>query len=295
MSFSERIQALGTWSRGDQRAPHKPLLVLYALARIQQGKARLVSFAEIESDLAPILRWALPSRTSQVSYPFWNLRNDGIWDVHGTDGLARRGGDKEPLLKLLRQPTVVGGFPAPDDVWLRSHPADIVHLARLLLESHFPPSLHEELCSMLGLSIEEPVVASTTPKVARDPAFRGKVLLAYEYRCAVCGYDGRLDATYVGLEAAHVRWHKAHGPDEVENGLALCSIHHKLLDVGAFSLSPDHRVLVSDSFLGGTDAAQWILRHHGQPITGPRNDKPRVAEVHRAWHWEQVFRRPARP
>lgn len=296
MSFSEKIQALGTWSRGDQRAPHKPLLVLYALGRIQQGKARLVTFAEIESDLAPILRWALPRRTSQVSYPFWNLRNDGVWDVEGTDGLARRGGNKEPLLKLLRESTVVGGFPAPDDVWLRSHPAEIVHLARLLLESHFPPSLHDELCSMLGLSVEEPdgVTVTAKLKAARDPTFRGKVLLAYEYRCAVCGYDGRLDAVFVGLEAAHVRWHKAHGPDDVENGLALCSIHHKLFDVGAFSLSPDHRVLVADSFLGGQDAAHWMLRHHSQRLMGPRADKPRVAEVHRAWHWDQVFRKPER-
>lgn len=29
---------LNTWKQGDQRAPHKPLLILYALGQWQQGK-----------------------------------------------------------------------------------------------------------------------------------------------------------------------------------------------------------------------------------------------------------------
>jgi predicted restriction endonuclease len=29
-------------------------------------------------------------------------------------------------------------------------------------------------------------------------------------------------------EAAHGRWWAAHGPDEVTNALALCSLHHEL-------------------------------------------------------------------
>jgi hypothetical protein len=33
-----KFDDLNTWKQGDQRAPHKPLLVLYALGRWQQGK-----------------------------------------------------------------------------------------------------------------------------------------------------------------------------------------------------------------------------------------------------------------
>ncbi len=40
----------------------------------------------------------------------------------------------------------------------------------------------------------------------RDRAFREQVMVAYEYRCAFCGYDGRLRNAAVGLDAAHVQW-----------------------------------------------------------------------------------------
>ena len=37
----------------------------------------------------------------------------------------------------------------------------------------------------------------------------------------------------LGLEAAHIKWFQARGPDVVQNGLALCSLHHKIFDLGA--------------------------------------------------------------
>lgn len=43
---------LSNWKQGDQRAPHKPLLVLYALGRWQAGQ-KDVSFREVEPDLSP--------------------------------------------------------------------------------------------------------------------------------------------------------------------------------------------------------------------------------------------------
>jgi hypothetical protein len=40
----------------------------------------------------------------------------------------------------------------------------------------------------------------------------------------------------VALDAAHIRWHQAGGPDEEANGLALRVLHHKLFDLGAFTV-----------------------------------------------------------
>jgi uncharacterized protein len=66
----------------------------------------------------------------------------------------------------------------------------------------------------------------------RDPRFREEILRIYERRCAVCGYDGRLGTTDLAIEAAHIKWHAAGGPDAAENGLALCSFHHVALEPG---------------------------------------------------------------
>ena len=60
-----------------------------------------------------------------------------------------------------------------------------------------------------------------------DPEFPQRVLTAYEYRCAVCGYDVRLGNRELGLGAAHIKRHEAGGPDSEVNGLALCALHHK--------------------------------------------------------------------
>lgn len=61
----KRFDALSVWQQGDQRAPHKPLLVLYALGRWQRGLAE-VTFreAEAEPELAALLREFGPPRRS---------------------------------------------------------------------------------------------------------------------------------------------------------------------------------------------------------------------------------------
>ena len=40
----------------------------------------------------------------------------------------------------------------------------------------------------------------------RDPLFRQQVLRAYNYECAICGFNMRHDSTSVAPEAAHIKW-----------------------------------------------------------------------------------------
>lgn len=89
--------------------------------------------------------------------------------------------------------------------------------------------------------------------------FAEEVLQAYAYACAFCGFDGALGRDPVGLEAAHVHWHSQDGPDEVNNGLALRSLHHSLFDLGVLGLLP------------------------GRPAIDPKFV---------LWHGRQVFKRP---
>lgn len=201
-------------------------------------------------------------------------------------------GSTIPIIAELRH--AQGGPPADQDAWLRVHPAALVHMARQLLEAHFPETLHDDLCDRFGLSLQEPASGAAAAKRPRDPRFRDLILRAYEFRCAVCGFDGRLDTTVVGLEAAHVRWHQAAGPDTEDNGLALCSIHHKLFDLGVFSLTPVLSIAVSDLLNRSAETNDLMLRHHAQALRGPRPDKAPVAETFRDWHWQQVFKKPAR-
>jgi hypothetical protein len=104
--------------------------------------------------------------------------------------------------------------------------------------------------------------------VEGDWQFRQRVLTASEYRCAVCGFDVRLGSVSVALDAAHIRWHQAGGPDRESNGLALCVLHHKIFDLGAFTLDHQGVMLISDQANGTAGLHEALLRHHGR--SGPR-------------------------
>jgi putative restriction endonuclease len=73
----KRFDAMSVWRQGDQRAPHKPLLVLYALGRWQRGLAE-VTFREAEPALTALLReFGPPRRSDHPEQPFWRLQRDG--------------------------------------------------------------------------------------------------------------------------------------------------------------------------------------------------------------------------
>ena len=83
-----RFDDLNTWRQGDQRAPHKPLLVLYALGRWQQSKAE-VTFKEAEPELTALLReFGPPRKSDHPEQPFWRLQRDGVWTVQARQPAA---------------------------------------------------------------------------------------------------------------------------------------------------------------------------------------------------------------
>lgn len=292
----DAVRAIRTWVKGDQRAPHKPLLVLLALARVQHGASRLVPFTEVEQPLKAILVQFGRTENYQPELPFWWLTSDKLpsgtqlWEVPGGELLTRRQGSNAPTLTALR--TASGGFPARIDAALRTNPDLLRELGHEVLDSHFPPSLHEGILSAVGLDLDPPLVVGV--RRARDRAFRELVLRAYGYQCAVCGLDARLDGAAIGLEAAHVHWHANRGPDEVENGLCLCPLHHKALDLGLIALGERRALLVSSRLHGGDAVEAQLGRFHGRELVGPLHGQPVVAAVHAEWHRREVFKGPAR-
>ena len=101
-----RFDALNIWKQGDQRAPHKPLLVLHALGRWQRGLAE-VSFREAEPDLRGLLReFGPPRKSDHPEQPFWRLQNDGLWVVHAPPGLPLKTNDDIP--RVVRPPLARG-------------------------------------------------------------------------------------------------------------------------------------------------------------------------------------------
>jgi putative restriction endonuclease len=279
---------LQVWRRGDERAPHKPLLILFALGQLLRGRTE-VTFAEVDERLGQLLREFGPPRQSvHPEYPFWRLQTDGVWEVRASGPMRVREGQTDAKKSELLARDARGAFIPEIVAEVRTDPAFALTLAHAVLDASFPPSLHDDLLAATGL---DGYVG--TVRRRRDASFRGAVLTAYEQRCAVCGLDVRLAGAQLALDAAHIKWHQAGGPDEVRNGLALCVLHHKLFDRGAFTVTVQ-RVVELSQHLHGTAGFDVLLRHHGQAIRLPQRPDWLPGPEYLEWHRSQVFRGPPR-
>jgi putative restriction endonuclease len=294
VDWIERVEQLRRWTRNGERAPHKPLLLLYALGRYQADGGAPVRYSDAEDELNKLLTEFGPPRKTSPAYPFHHLTSDGLWVVHTADGRPSPGSN----VGQLRTSGAEGSL-SPDLInALNSDSHLLAQLARVLLDSNFEPSLHPDICALAGLDID--AAETTAPEAAaerrrRSAEFRRTVLMAYEYQCAFCGYDGTLAGTPVALDAAHVKWWAMDGPDTVENGVCLCSLHHKLFDKGVLGVTEDWHITVSGTFVGrSTSARSLVLSLAGAPATPPQSLFSTPRQEYIQWHEQQVFRQPAR-
>lgn len=180
---------------------------------------------------------------------------------------------------------------------LLSRPALIDAAARDLVLSNFPDTVAPDVLAAAGLDPDEvlggsDVLCRTGDQVSgrrRSAGWRTAVLQAWDRQCAFCGYDGQFAGASAGIEAAHVRWFAFDGPDTLDNGLALCALHHKLFDLGALGLDPGLRVLVSAGFTARTTSGRAVYDLHGLELS-PRPGTPVPAAGHLRWHADQVFK-----
>lgn len=288
--FCQKLASLNTWRHREGRAPHtKPLLLLLALGYLRREKPRLILYRDIEKALKQLLkRFGPPRRRYHPEHPFNYLRNDGLWEIEGLKAEhTTASGELRP--PLLRRDDVRGGLPEAAWRLLRNDATLCKQVVEHLLHNYFPASYHSELLE--EVSLREYWESKKRLIRTRDSRFRTEVIQAYEYRCAICGYDIRIDDQLIGLEAAHIRWHANGGPDEVSNGLALCMLHHKAFDRGGISLSDDYRLLVSPALHGQGGAWQnWFSQLEAHLIRMPRYSKNVPNLKHLAWHRRHVFR-----
>lgn len=281
----QKFETLGVWRSAGKRAPHKPLLVLYAIGKLLRGESRLIPYSEVDEGLGKLLQEFSPRRLKQgTQYPFWRLRNDGVWEITDADQIVTNSSGDASKTDLLDR-SVSGGFRAAIATRLQNDSKLTLKIVHNLLDAHFPPSIHGDILQAVNI---DPTLRTVNTR-RRDSNFREDVLKAYEYKCAICGFDVRLRHLPIGLEAAHIKWHKAGGPNQVVNGLTLCVMHHKLFDRGAFTLSKQWKILVSDDAYGSVGFQEWLMQFHGKKINFPQRlyYYPKIDFI--GWHVREVF------
>ncbi len=290
MEILERFRDIKTWRSGDERAPHKPLLILLMLGKLLNENRILISFEEIEEEFIKLFKNFGPSRKAyHPEYPFWRLQNDNIWQITNRESI-RLSSSSDPSRRELITNNTEGGFTKEVLKKLSSNPSLIYKLAEEILDKNFPATLHGDIFEAVGLERKREYVSYVKEK--RDSSFRERVLRTYGYRCAACGYDLKIGDQLVGIEGAHIKWHSAGGPASVSNGIALCSLHHSLFDAGVFTLKKDElvRILVSDQLSGSEVSLNSIKKLHKQRLLINPESHNKLSPDFMTWHNKEVFK-----
>ena len=181
----ERLTSLRQYQHNGRRVPHKPLLVLLALGRIEATGSSAVSWDLAQDRLAGLIGEFGPQtrtgRRQSAAYPFTRLRRDGIWNL-----------DTEVPDDLLGQldtfrPT--GRLDASIERQLRD--ANVrAAVARTLVETHFPDTVAPDVLLAVGLDPATVLHAGQTAPVAqqrqRSRRWVAEILKAWDECCANC-------------------------------------------------------------------------------------------------------------
>ena len=295
------FKSVGQYGVGDKRAPYKPLLILWLIARLSTGGDPEVRFRDAESELKKLLAEFRVGRTEpQPKYPFVYLGSSPeLWQVTDEEGHdifemsdpldESSSTPAREMVTFLRE-EATGRVSEPfieaiKDTQIRES------IIRHLLNAEFPETTHEDVLGRIGLHLAE----SSTSK--RDPRFRETVLRAYERTCSFCDFAVFLLGNSVGIEAAHLKMHSKSGPSVIENGIALCALHHRLFDRGAVGLvtqNGERRILVSQDLNVFNDSSRHLLDLSLKPMRLPQRGYSPPAEEFMDWHYEYLFKQPAR-
>ncbi len=101
--------------------------------------------------------------------------------------------------------------------------------------------------------------------------FRARIMKAYKETCAFC----KLKHVRL-LDAAHIVPDSDEGANEIQNGMALCKIHHSAYDLNVIGVDPDYIIHVRKDILEEIDGPMLkygIQELHQNKIFTPRGNK----------------------
>ena len=284
----ERFLRVRRHTKDGIRKMHKPLLQLLALAQFAKNGRSQIYYDSAKPSFEKLLQeYGPPGKKYQLEYPFKFMANDGIWVATLTDGTLVKDTTTEGELKGS-----TGQFTAEIESALKSDSTLAYFVGRAVADYCLPTDLATDLLEALALLPSDGSLIQfefSNQGRKRNSQWRGKVLSAWQSQCAFCGYDGMLNNSPVALDAAHIRWFNYDGPDDLNNGLALCVIDHRLFDRGVLGLTTQLRLEVSPQFHSSAEVTQRIHRLHGKQLNVLANEC-RPDNDHIEWHRREVFK-----
>lgn len=150
-AFLDKLEAMRRFQREAAIAPHKPLVVLYALGAFQRG-VRLVAFTDVERAIAPLIcEFWKSDGVPRVEDPFVRLANDGFWHLNFERAavITDSGAISVAKLRILN---ASAGFDALTFQMLSAKPILAVWAARILLFDAYRDEDQMRLADAIGIT-----------------------------------------------------------------------------------------------------------------------------------------------
>ncbi|MFE7546534.1 HNH endonuclease [Streptomyces gardneri] len=270
------FSTLRTHTRPGGPSLHKPLTLLWSIARIEAGEDRLASWDVFEREVGGLLA-EFGGSDSQVTphYPFTRLRSR-IWEVEGVLDSV-----EDPSPTVLRESGAKAGFVVEAAQLLRKARVR-AEAVKLLSRKYFEAADRPLVLERVGLGghlsasgqTETPGRGDTTEnegaagpvkrqrvsgmRPERDVDLVRQVKEWHEDTCQICSEPLEVLVGYYS-EAAHIQGIGSphEGPDVLGNMLCLCPNHHKQFDRLAVYIDPAWKVRRT-----GDDEVLFELRRH---------------------------------
>lgn len=286
--FLTRLDSIVTGKRGDRIAPHKPLYLLYCIAKLQHDGPRLQPFSQVQRELGAALKlFGKPKSGVTPQYPFWRLQHDGLAEVVADGCLEARQGNTDPNVSSLLRSNARGGLVERYHTLLVHDERLRIYVVRRILDVYFPPELHEEVLRFFDLT------ASDLPNdlVPKWPvSFKDKVITAYGGVCSVSGYSATWEGKPTGVDATPLFWPISEEICTVSSAIALSPLCAKFYHLGFLALDADYRVMVSHQLREPPESKSKFSELRGMMIQLPARHENYPSQQAMAQHRRWVFK-----
>ncbi len=147
-------------------------------------------------------------------------------------------------------------------LWFRQEESGDYVPYKIFVISDFPEDgyclISPDLSLAVAASSESPLERKYALREIKQrlhqPAFRARVISAYETKCAICrlGHGRLLDAAHITADSDES------SSTSVTNGLSLCKIHHTAYDINILGIDANYRVHVREDILKEKDGPMLL-------------------------------------
>lgn len=256
-SLSYYLTTFQSFNRGNTDfgpAPHKPILVLSILDRLEQQKT-ITDQVPIDQGLKELFQrnWTLLVTTGHrcnINDPLFHLSNEGFWQAYTPKGdkLDKARGISKLAFGRIIDPYLVELLQQADcRALFRTVLLDRYFKAtKANYQAHVPlpqyaQEIKQSICLRTGQDCKGKRV-SIVEGYFRNHYFREHLLELYDYTCCMSQLQTIPDIGII--EACHIEPHAWNGNSYITNGIPLCRNLHRAFDMGMISIDAKYRVLV---------------------------------------------------